>query len=65
MMFAREIAEFAFFGKVVSIVAISNLFLFFLFLRKDLENKAKGIMLASVVLLVLSMTVDYAINTGL
>lgn len=44
----RLIAEGKLYGKVLSIAAIPNLFVFFIFLKKNQDNKAKGVLLATI-----------------
>ena len=38
------------YGKVLSIAAIPNLFVFFIFLKKNQDNKAKGVVLATILI---------------
>jgi hypothetical protein len=38
------------YGKVLSIAAIPNLFVFFIFLKKNHDNRAKGVVLATILI---------------
>lgn len=38
------------FGKVLSLAAISNLFVFFVFIKKKQDNRAKGVLLATILI---------------
>ncbi|WP_298878762.1 hypothetical protein [uncultured Polaribacter sp.] len=44
------IKEGKLYGKVLSLAAIPNLFVFFIFLKKKQDNKAKGVLLATVLI---------------
>jgi hypothetical protein len=35
------------YGKVLSLAAIPNLFVFFIFIKKKQDNKAKGVLIAT------------------
>lgn len=43
------IVEGKLYGKVLSIAAIPNLFVFFIYLKKNQDNRAKGVLLATIV----------------
>jgi hypothetical protein len=43
------IVEGKLYGKVLSIAAIPNLFVFFIYLKKKQDNEAKGVLLATIV----------------
>lgn len=43
------IVEGKLYGKVLSIAAIPNLFVFFIYLKKKQDNGAKGVLLATIV----------------
>lgn len=38
------------FGKVLSLAAVSNLFVFFVFIKKKQDNRAKGVLLATILI---------------
>jgi len=38
------------FGKVFSLAAVSNLFVFFVFIKKQQDNRAKGVLLATILI---------------
>ncbi|CAI8284777.1 MAG: Uncharacterised protein [Polaribacter sp. SA4-10] len=38
------------FGKVLSLAAVSNLFVFFVFIKKNQDNRAKGVLLATILI---------------
>jgi hypothetical protein len=38
------------FGKVLSLAAVSNLFVFFVFIKKHQDNRAKGVLLATILI---------------
>ena len=44
------IADGNLYGKVLSIAAIPNLFVFFIFLKKNQDNRAKGVVLATILI---------------
>ncbi|MCL7753986.1 hypothetical protein [Polaribacter sp. Z022] len=44
------IKEGKLYGKVLSLAAIPNLFVFFIFLKKKQDNKAKGVLLATILI---------------
>jgi len=44
----RLIADGKLYGKVLSIAAIPNLFVFFIFLKKNQDLRAKGVLLATI-----------------
>jgi hypothetical protein len=43
----KMIKEGNFYGKVLSLAAIPNLFVFFIFIKKKQDNKAKGVLIAT------------------
>ena len=38
------------FGKVLSLAAVSNLFVFFVFIKKKQDNRSKGVLLATILI---------------
>ena len=43
----KMIKEGNLYGKVLSLAAIPNLFVFFIFIKKKQDNKAKGVLIAT------------------
>ncbi|PQJ77428.1 hypothetical protein [Polaribacter glomeratus] len=37
-------------GKIISLAAIPNLFVFFIFIKKNQDNKAKGVLFATILI---------------
>ncbi|MGB6269160.1 MAG: hypothetical protein WBF67_09130 [Olleya sp.] len=46
----KQALQFKFVGKLVSLGALLNLGLFFLFLNKKQDNKAKGVLIATIII---------------
>ncbi|WGD33591.1 hypothetical protein [Olleya sp. YS] len=46
----KQALQFKFVGKLVSLGALLNLGLFFLFLNKKQDNKAKGVLIATLII---------------
>jgi len=46
---------YKFFGKLVSLGALLNLGLFFFFLKKNQDNRAKGVLIATVIVAIIFM----------
>ena len=46
----QMIKEGNLYGKVISLAAISNLFVFFIFIKKKQDNRAKGVLLATILI---------------
>jgi len=44
------IKEGRLYGKVLSLAAIPNLFVFFIYIKKKQDNKAKGVLLATILI---------------
>jgi hypothetical protein len=44
------IKEGKLYGKVLSLAAIPNLFVFFVFIKKKQDNRAKGVLLATILI---------------
>ena len=44
------IKEGKLYGKVLSLAAIPNLFVFFIFIKKKQDNRAKGVLLATILI---------------
>ena len=43
------------YGKVLSLAAIPNLFVFFIFIKKKQDNRAKGVLLATILIALTSL----------
>ena len=46
-------------GKVLTLAAIPNLFVFFVFLKKKQDNKAKGVLLATIITAFLTLLLQF------
>jgi Na+-driven multidrug efflux pump len=46
----KMIQEGDLYGKILSLAAIPNLFVFFIFIRKKQDNRAKGVLLATILI---------------
>ncbi len=44
----KMIGEGDLYGKVLSLAAIPNLFVFFIFIKKKQDNRAKGVLIATI-----------------
>ena len=44
----KMIGEGDLYGKILSLAAIPNLFVFFIFIKKKQDNRAKGVLLATI-----------------
>lgn len=53
------IVEGKLYGKVLSIAAIPNLFVFFIYLKKNQDNRAKGVLLATIVTAFLTLILKF------
>ncbi len=51
----KLITEGNLYGKVLSLAALANLFVFFVFIKKKQDAKAKGVLLATICLAILLM----------
>lgn len=47
------------FGKVITLAAIPNLFVFFIFLKKRQDYKARGVLLATIVLALFTLILKF------
>ena len=43
------------YGKVISLAAIFNLFVFFIFIKKKQDNRAKGVLLATILIALITL----------
>lgn len=46
-------------GKVLSLAAIPNLFVFFIFLKKKQEHRAKGVLLATILVAITTLILKF------
>lgn len=53
------ISEGNLYGKVLSIAAIPNLFVFFIFLKKNQDHRAKGVVLATISIALTSLILKF------
>ena len=51
----QRILEEGLFGKVISLAAIANLIVFFIFIKKNKDYRARGVLLATIVIAALTM----------
>ncbi|AUC21982.1 hypothetical protein BTO15_07660 [Polaribacter sejongensis] len=47
------------YGKVLSLAAIPNLFVFFIFIKKKQDNKAKGVLLATILIALTTLVLKF------
>lgn len=47
------------FGKVITLAAIPNLFVFFVFIKKKQDYKARGVLLATIVLALFTLILKF------
>lgn len=55
----RMIAEGKLYGKVLSLAAIPNLFVFFIYIRKHQDNRAKGVLLATILIALTTLILKF------
>ncbi|WP_282072760.1 hypothetical protein [Polaribacter atrinae] len=53
------IIEGELYGKVLSLAAIPNLFVFFVFIKKKQDHKAKGVLLATILLALTTLVLKF------
>ncbi|QXP64155.1 hypothetical protein [Polaribacter sp. HaHaR_3_91] len=53
------IKEGELYGKVLSLAAIPNLFVFFIFIKKKEDNKAKGVLLATILIALTTLVLKF------
>ncbi|OAD45321.1 hypothetical protein [Polaribacter atrinae] len=53
------IKEGELYGKVLSLAAIPNLFVFFVFIKKKQDHKAKGVLLATILLALTTLVLKF------
>jgi uncharacterized membrane protein len=47
------------YGKVLSLAAVSNLFVFFIFIKKNQDNRAKGVLLATIIIALTTLVLKF------
>ncbi|WP_405608273.1 hypothetical protein [Polaribacter sp. Asnod1-A03] len=47
------------YGKVLSLAAIPNLFVFFIFIKKKQDNRAKGVLLATIFIALTTLVLKF------
>jgi len=47
------------YGKVLSLAAVSNLFVFFVFIKKNQDNRAKGVLLATILIALTTLVLKF------
>ena len=53
------IKEGKLYGKVLSLAAIPNLFVFFIYIKKKQDNKAKGVLFATILIAFLTLILKF------
>ncbi|WP_166384296.1 MULTISPECIES: hypothetical protein [unclassified Polaribacter] len=53
------IKEGELYGKVLSLAAMPNLFVFFIFIKKKQDNKAKGVLLATILIALTTLVLKF------
>ena len=47
------------YGKILSIAAIPNLFVFFVFIKKKQDNRAKGVLITTIVIALITLVLKF------
>lgn len=47
------------YGKILSIAAIPNLFVFFIFIKKKQDNRAKGVLLTTIIIALTTLILKF------
>jgi hypothetical protein len=47
------------YGKVLSLAAIPNLFVFFIYIKKKQDNRAKGVLLATILIAFITLVLKF------
>ncbi len=53
------IGEGDLYGKVLSLAAIPNLFVFFIFIKKKQDNRAKGVLIATILTALTTLIIKF------
>jgi Na+-driven multidrug efflux pump len=55
----RMIQEGGLFGKILSLAAIPNLFVFFIFIRKKQDHRAKGVLFTTILIALTTLILKF------
>jgi len=55
----KMISEADLYGKVLSLAAIPNLFVFFIFIKKKQDHRAKGVLLATILIALTTLILKF------
>ncbi|WP_435415465.1 hypothetical protein [Polaribacter aestuariivivens] len=55
----KMINEGKLYGKVLSLAAIPNLFVFFVFIKKKQDNRAKGVLIATILIAITTLILKF------
>ncbi|TMM32271.1 hypothetical protein FDT66_02060 [Polaribacter aestuariivivens] len=55
----KMINEGKLYGKVLSLAAIPNLFVFFVFIKKKQDNRAKGVLIATILIALTTLILKF------
>jgi hypothetical protein len=55
----RMIQEGGLLGKILSLAAIPNLFVFFIFIRKKQDNRAKGVLFFTILIALITLILKF------
>jgi Na+-driven multidrug efflux pump len=55
----RMIQEGDLYGKILSLAAIPNLFVFFIFIRKKQDNRAKGVLMTTIIIALTTLILKF------
>jgi len=47
------------YGKILSIAAIPNLFVFFIFIKKKQDNRAKGVLITTILIALITLVLKF------
>ena len=55
----RMIQEAGLYGKILALAAIPNLFVFFIFIRKKQDNRAKGVLFTTILIALTTLILKF------
>ena len=55
----KMINEEDLYGKIISLAAIPNLFVFFIFIKKKQDNRAKGVLMATILIALTTLVLKF------
>ncbi len=55
----KMIEKGALYGKILSIAAIPNLFVFFIFIKKNQDYRARGVLLTSIIIAIITFILKF------